>query len=84
MGTPRDMFLNSHCTAGEIKFQTLGIEVSLKGYPSHFPIHTLLTLICNILMTLQKSLAEYTFLDTTEDMNSCLSLQRSVHFDLTV
>lgn len=50
------MFLNSRFTNDEIKFQTLGIEVSLKGHPSHCPSHSLLMGIVNISLTLQKAL----------------------------
>ena len=69
------MFLNSHFTDDEIKFQTLGIEVSLKGHPSHCPSLSLLMGIVNILLTLQRSLVEYTRLYTSEDISSCLFLQ---------
>lgn len=72
------MFLNSHFTGDKMKFQTLGIKMSLKGHPRHCPIHSLLTGIFNILPTLQRSLSEYTCLDTSEDMSSCLFLQREL------
>lgn len=67
--------LNSRFTNDEIKFQTLGIEVSLKGHPSHCPSHSLLMGIVNISLTLQRSLVEYTCLYTSEDISSCLFLQ---------
>lgn len=69
------MFLNSHSTDDEIKFQTLGIEVSLKGHPSHCTSHSLRMGIVNNSLTLQRTLLNTHCLYTYEDISSCLFLQ---------